>query len=336
MRDFDAVLLNHCIVGQAAVGLLRKECVAVSVLHNDLSDIYHVGLSNWQQLDAIVAVSKRVQDQAFRLGVPEERIKWIRNGIMVPPSWPKQGGFSSAATKLKLIFLGRVDHGQKGIFYVPSILRKITEKCYNVSLDVVGEGEPFLTDLRAQMRDRCPNVMVTYHGAMQNAAAMEILAGMDVLLMPSHYEGQPIAPLEAMARGVVPVVTDLPGITDELIRHRGGGISAPVSDIDAFAEAVIRLTDPAVRAQMSLAAWETVRERFTAEGMCREYAFLLDKLAKDRSVGNGPKRTGQMNMEVLGKYARLPNWALRMGRKGMRVKRALRRVINPTSPSGRK
>jgi len=66
-----------------------------------------------------------------------------------------------------------------------------------------------------------------------------VLAALDVFVLPSRWEGLPLAALEAMAAGLPVVVTDVPGSRD-LIRHERTGLVVPAGDVGALAGAVER------------------------------------------------------------------------------------------------
>ena len=57
---------------------------------------------------------------------------------------------------------------------------------------------------------------------------MRFLSGADVLFMCSEYEGLPLVVLEAMARGTIPVVTDIAGGLREVIASGENGFLYPV------------------------------------------------------------------------------------------------------------
>ncbi len=92
-----------------------------------------------------------------------------------------------------------------------------------------------------------------------------------VLLMPSELEAFGLAALEAQACGVPPVATRCGGVP-ELIDHGVNGFLAPVGDVDAQAEAVVRLlSENAVYGRMSAAARHNAESRFCATIMIPQY-----------------------------------------------------------------
>jgi len=77
-----------------------------------------------------------------------------------------------------------------------------------------------------------------------------LLARAGLLVLPSSHEGLPMAVLEAMAWGVVPVVTPVGGLP-EVVLDGVNGVHVPVGDPPALAAALSALvTDPARRAEL--------------------------------------------------------------------------------------
>src|SRR5690606_16312014 len=103
-----------------------------------------------------------------------------------------------------------------------------------------------------------------------------VLAAHDVFLMPSRFEGLPVAALEAMATGCVPAASRIRGVTDFLIEDGATGLLFPVGDVAAAAGAVRRLaTDRALLEACSAAGRRAVQERFDVGAMADAYAKVI-------------------------------------------------------------
>ena len=72
-----------------------------------------------------------------------------------------------------------------------------------------------------------------------------------------------MAALEAMAHGVATVVSDAPGNPEAV---GDAGVVAPVGDLEAWTDALVRLTaDPDERARLGAAARARVAHEFSVE-----------------------------------------------------------------------
>lgn len=90
----------------------------------------------------------------------------------------------------------------------------------------------------------------------------DLYAAMDVLVLPSHREGFPYAPMEAAAMGLPVVATDVRGCRQTVIDGETGRL-VPVRDPAALADAIASLlADPALRARMGRQARALAEERF--------------------------------------------------------------------------
>jgi glycosyltransferase involved in cell wall biosynthesis len=276
LKSYDAVVLNYCTVAHAILGELLPSTLVISILHNHAEGIYDTGLSNLANIDYVVCVGSKVYSETLGRGATERQAVIIPYGVDVPARWPKEQEGSPNGRPLKLIYVGRIDHYQKGVLDIPQIIAEATRRGANMELDVVGDGEPDLSELRKQFAAQLPGFGVRFHGRLESAATHRLLAEADVLLMPSRFEGLPVTLLEAIARGTVPIASLLPGITDDAVKNGETGILLPVGDVPAFAEAIVRLQNDETRRRMSLAAWQSA-SRFTKDRMVVQYLQLLGK-----------------------------------------------------------
>lgn len=299
LAGFDVCLLNHARFAQGVLGLLPPTTCTVAVLHNLDADIFRVGLANAANLDAAVAVGEAVAREAVRHAGTALPIRCIPNGIRMPAALPRER--RDAGAPLRLIYLGRIHHKQKGVLYLPDIAAGLMERGCAFSLDVVGDG-PDLPTLSPTLAARCPGAAIRLHGSLAPERAMQVLEGCDVLLLPSHFEGQGLVLVEAMARGVVPVASRLAGTTDTVVEDQRSGMLVEVGQPDAFVAAISRLdADRDWLAQLAARAVSRARGNFDADVMADRYLALIGELrARPR------QRTGRIDESVLGPGAHLP------------------------------
>ena len=116
----------------------------------------------------------------------------------------------------------------------------------------------------------------------------EVLPVADVLLLPSLHESFGLVALEAMACGVVPVVTDRGGAA-EFIQDGINGFLRDPDDIAGMAAAVLRvLGDPALQAQLAEDARRDASGEFGVSCVLKQYLDLYDRLL----AGREPRQAG--------------------------------------------
>jgi len=94
----------------------------------------------------------------------------------------------------------------------------------------------------------------------------DLMAASDVFVMPSRFEGLPVAMLEAMDSGLPVVATRVGGIPEVL--QKGAGLLVPPEAPAQLAEALATLAaDPAQRATLARAGRARVRDHFSAARM---------------------------------------------------------------------
>jgi glycosyltransferase involved in cell wall biosynthesis len=159
-----------------------------------------------------------------RCKVPSERLVEVPNAI--DGSWIVAHRPAPTA-KRRFLFIGRHER-RKG---VPELLESIAPlRASGVEFHFVG---PIPEQLRLERDD------VVYHGTVTDTATLQgILDSSDVLLCPSFAEGMPTVVLEAMARGLAVIATDV-GATAEWV-GADNGVLLPFPDVGALRTAIER------------------------------------------------------------------------------------------------
>lgn len=119
----------------------------------------------------------------------------------------------------------------------------------------------------AQYSARNDTENLRFVGAKPAEAVIDALDSADLFLFPSHSEGFSVALLEAMARGVPAVVTDV-GANREMLEGRGGVVVKEISDDALDLSGVF---SAAVRRSMSEWSIQKVSAQYTHE---KVFAFI--------------------------------------------------------------
>jgi glycosyltransferase involved in cell wall biosynthesis len=130
-----------------------------------------------------------------------------------------------------------------------------------LELHFYGDG-PERESLRARTDARIPG-RAFFHGDVIDR--QHIYAAMDILVVASRMEGSSLALMEAMARGIVVVATDVGG-NSRLINDGRTGLLVPYGDAGAIATAVLKLSaDPDLRLRLASAARAHITTHFSLE-----------------------------------------------------------------------
>jgi len=125
------------------------------------------------------------------------------------------------------------------------------------------------------------------------------LTGYDIFVLPSLWEGMPIALIEAQAAGLPAVVSRIVGNRDVIVHGVTGFLANTDDDLSTYTQQLIG--DPSLRMKMGAAAREYAFRRFSPErfgdGFARTYG-ALPKVWRYRR--RGAARAGQVKTQASG------------------------------------
>jgi glycosyltransferase involved in cell wall biosynthesis len=206
-----------------------------------------------------------------RLGVPEERLAILGNGIdltrfdpaCVTPAELAAARRALGATSADDVVVGVVGRlvREKGYPEFFRAAAEVADQFPDVRFAVIGPDDADKSDgLTASDRRTAAAAGVQLLGEREDVVAL--YRGMDVLVLPSHREGFPRAPMEAAAMGVPVITTDVRGCR-QTVDDGSTGLLVPVRDPRALAAAMAKLvSDASLRASMGSAARDKARVEF--------------------------------------------------------------------------
>ena len=110
------------------------------------------------------------------------------------------------------------------------------------SITVVGDG-PLMSELQALAAGLGVDDPVTFHGFANTTDMPKLLAGFDVIVVPSRLDMRALITIEAMAAGAAIVVSDATAVwgPGDLVEHEVTGLVYPSGDPRALARELRRL-----------------------------------------------------------------------------------------------
>ena len=231
-------------------------------------------------VDQYIAVSEANRRYLIEeKGLPPHKVVVIYNGCDVrrfhphhqPPACMRQSlGFQDADPILLVV--GRLEP-QKGHRILVDALPLVRREFPSVRVICLGEGA-LRADLERLAAETELADSVRFVGLQANV--QDWLALADVTVLPSFYEGLPLAAIESLAAGRPMVATAVDG-TPEIVLDGATGLTVPPGDPAALARAICRLlADPWLREKLALAGREWVLERFAEERQVQRTQALYE------------------------------------------------------------
>ncbi|MEN6556434.1 MAG: glycosyltransferase family 4 protein [Anaerolineaceae bacterium] len=254
-----------------------------------------------QQYAGILAISDFLAQDYLANGFSPEQVLHLQNSVDVDLFHPVSGIPEKEELREKhhlppdstiLLFVGSLIH-RKGF---DTLVRAFIAACkqnQNLFLLAVGPSKPcenpsldetFIKELSREIANEGLGERVRFTGLIQERDVLaELYRAANLFVLPSRNEGLPGVLLEAMASGLVPVVTDLP-VLRSVIRQGVNGAKVSVGDAQALSELILQLCqDPGRQAELAKQAVEDIRAKhgFPAwQQNISEYYYALHRKAK--------------------------------------------------------
>jgi len=211
-----------------------------------LKRIYDVlfGYRLLRSASKVIALSKVEAEQYKAMGVPEEKIAIIPNGIdlseyaNLPPKGTFKRKFGIPEEKKIILYLGRI-HKIKGIDFLIKAYAYLIEKmnCKDVVLVVAGPDDGYLSEAKALANSLRISDLVMFVGSLYGGDKLAAYIDSDLCVLPSRYESFPMALLEVYACGK-PIIASNIGSLRELIIDGETGLLFEAGNFKQLAEKI--------------------------------------------------------------------------------------------------
>jgi L-malate glycosyltransferase len=237
--------------------------------------------------DMSLAVSDGVRQHLLQqLSLPEAKVKVLYNGIDLAKvrchrdraEMRRALGISAAKTVVGIV--ARLDHWAKGHRELFHALAQVQDR-YPLRCLVIGGGRRQM-EMAAMVQELSLTPMVHFLGHRDDIP--DLLAALDIFVLPSHSEGISRSLLEAMAAGLPVVVTNVGG-SPEVVQSEINGLLIPAKDPAALAQALKRLlSDPALAQRLGSAASRHVAANFSLDRLGQELNTLYLDLLRQKHL----------------------------------------------------
>ena len=224
-------------------------------------------------------IARRLRQEFW---LPSEKLEVVYNGVQLQQfnraaDARKRAALVGDTPRPVILSVARYSQ-QKGLNYLIEAAARVPQAMFLLA----GEG-PERQSLELQANELGLHSRVLFLGYRNDIP--DLLALCDLFVLPSVYEGMPIALIEAMGAGKPVIATDLPGCK-ELITHGENGWIIPAADSLTLADSIqMLLKIPWLAHRLGQAGQAYVRERLSMDIVTRRITQLYTELlVKPESV----------------------------------------------------
>ncbi len=288
-NSVDVVLAEYGPTGQAVADCCRRAKMPL-VVHFHGYDAHENGAIRrmdgyrklFENVAAIVAVSRVMERQLLALGAPRNKLYYNPYGVVLscfegarpetaPPVFLAVGRFADKKAPLLTILA----------------FRKVLERVPEIFLRMVGDG-PLLEASKELAATLGISKAVEFCGRQDHETVSRFMKNArgfvqhSVTTSSGDSEGTPVAVLEASASGLPVVATRHAGIAD-VVEDGKTGFLVEERDVDGMAERLVLLaTDPALAGRLGAEGRKRIHEHFSEEKSLSELRRILNEAARPR------------------------------------------------------
>lgn len=231
--------------------------------------------------DAVIAPSAEIKDLTVGIGMPEEKVFFIPNGVDVDvfrPDLPtdnirQRWGVGPEHT---VVFAARSLIPKNGVMYLIDAAEIVLRDFPSARFVIAGDGLQ-RQEIEARARRLRASQQILFLGNVSREDMPGCVAAADVAVLPSLVEATSIAGLEAMAAGK-PLVGTRAGGIPEIVGEEVTGILVPPGNAEALAEGICRLiADPAARERMGKAARQRAVGEFSWQSIASKTVEVYER-----------------------------------------------------------
>jgi len=259
--------------GWLALPSLDPSISTVSIAHNDVGAFYEPLNYYHLFIDAAVGVSETIHRKIIeQCNIPPERATHIPYGVNslalaeVNQILEKRAG----REVLRICFVGRLAQHQKRVLDFVPLAAELVKSNVAFELHLIGDGSE-RKELETQFRNLGLDDRVTLWGWLTPQEIAAKLVELDVFVLLSDHEGLPVALLEAMAHGLVPIVTNIESGNTQVVQNEQNGFVVAVGDLKLAVDRLKQLGENGdLLLRMRRAAWQT-SQKFSCARMVERY-----------------------------------------------------------------
>lgn len=233
-------VVHHTTWGQPYLADLDGPARRILFLHSDTPGLAQQLPARLPLMDGIIAVSDVLLDRARAAAPAWPKARFLRIDYPIhPPPWLTGRKTHHPGSPLVLGYAGRLSTEQKRIERFIELSRHLSNTAFPWRIEFLGDG-PERPLLESALPDRTRHV---FHGRQSGEDYWRIVDGWDAILFTSDFEGTPIALIEALATGAVPIHPAIGSGGDAYAREISPTLAYPAANMGGMAQAIQELAN---------------------------------------------------------------------------------------------
>lgn len=272
----EGALISNSPLELAACSVAPPGRTVFQIVHDEFN--FH--LAEWYEpiVDVMIAHSRYYHGKLLeRFAHRRKRIVHLPYGIRLSSIKRRRSD-----GPIRLVFVGRLVEA-KGVYDLPLIDGYLSDAGLAARWTVIGDG-PERDRLRATWTE-CQRVR--HVTPRTTDEVLQLCSDGDLFVLPTRFEGFPVALLEAMSAGLVPIVSDLPSGVPEVVTENAG-IRVPVGDCKQFAQAILHFAAASDQLETISQAARQQAERFDVRTRAPAYHSLFERWREFQQPWRGP------------------------------------------------
>jgi len=300
--DETSILVAHDWLELGMISTLGLKNPVVQILHGDYDYYYQLAVLHHASINKFIGVSKTIE-ATLKKRLPS-REKDI-NALYLPVA--ELSPIHKERKGNKILFIGRYVPG-KGSLHLPQIAALLKDEVH-FQWHIYGPGS--LEKENQALWDS--GVDVSFYGWTPSEDIIKVLPQYDYFVLPSIAEGMPVAVIEAMKAGVIPIVNHLGGGVEELLgSQQERGYLIKDNNVEGYAAVLLQLNrQPDLRNSMAAAASQYACQWFHPETATQAFEAVFKQAATHNNSHRQPQKVYGSRLDK----AWIPNWVTYFIRK---------------------
>lgn len=265
------IFWSACIVKK----LYPQQIRIIAVQHSD-DLVYYEAYSLWRDsIDKCMVISSYIERKLLSYGMTKNKL--LRLEWQIPCRKNLKREWRDIGQPLQIGYAGRITTISKRVDLLLVLAEQLKKKNIDFQMNIAGSGD-YSEILMQKIQEENLQESVILIGYLDRESISAFWNRQDIMVSCSEREGHSISQCEAMAQGVVPVITDVSGARDDVV----DGFNGYVVDVDDMNTLVDRIQELYVNrnklTKMGICAHNTIYERQKNKDQAEIWDQLIKKV----------------------------------------------------------